>query len=168
MISFNSSSEGYLNFLVERSLHLASGKRGRKRFYIGFSMFYIIVWIAVFYYILMNGFLPNPFFYMFIVLYIVLMAYMKYVDIYSISISRKGIKDLIRHGNELNNDYSIEIENGRVLLKCEGNLETHSIDECVGYSENNEYITLFFNENSGISIPLNLEKNIVKKNFGKI
>jgi uncharacterized membrane protein YhdT len=133
---------------------MKDGKSARRRFYIGFSLMYLVVWVALFYYVLIKGLTPVPFFTMFMVVYVVMVLYMIYVDVYSLSIVRRSKRMLEEDNTTFGEKYSLSVNINTLILKWRNNVEEYNVNDVLGFKENSMFITVFFNENKGISFPL--------------
>lgn len=91
-IKFKQSIKDYEEFILDFSKVTPSGKRFRKRFMIGFHMMYILLIVGVFILAVIRNLLFDPFLIMLGIIYIVLMVFMKYVDIVGQGYIRQSMK----------------------------------------------------------------------------
>ncbi len=151
-ISYQANIDNYINFLVTRSKRLPEGKNRRTRFYVGFSMLYFLFSIVVIVILINQRTVLDPYIIMLTIIFVVSLIYMRVVDTYSMVIARRFKKDA--SGMDLNKRYTLEKDQGTYVLKFDNKQERYNISENTMYYVGEEYVTLFFDQDTGVSIPI--------------
>jgi hypothetical protein len=96
--------------------------------------------------------LIDPYVIMFSIIYVVAMAYMLLIDAYSMVISKRFRRDASKLDIEIK--YTLERDKGTFVLKFNNKQERYNISDQTMYYIGEEFVTLFFDQDTGISIPV--------------
>lgn len=152
-IEYTTDEQGYIEYLVNFSQVTSIGKGNRKRYYIGFSFIYFLIWIAIFYYVVVNGQIPVPYFYMSIIIYIIAFFNMKYLDVHSIGAKKRAIRDIASRRIILNEKIRIEFSEESILTTQATNTVQYKVKNILGYTKTDNYIVLYITEIKAFVMP---------------
>lgn len=155
--------EGYIEYLVNFSKVTSIGKQYRKKFYLGFTCIYILIWMAIFYYVISNAQVPTPYFIMSLIIYVIAVFNMWYFDIHEAGAKRRAYKDIDMQRVILHKKIKITFNIEDLFVKQDQETVVYKIKNVLGFSETNRYIILYISEVKAYVLPKIQIKDEIKK-----
>lgn len=171
-LEYVTDERGYLEYLINFTKVTSIGKEQRKRFYIGFSFIYLLIWVAIFVYVIYQNHIPTPYFIMSLVIYAVLMFNMIHFDVHESGAKRRALKDISTKRVILNQKIKMSFEKDRFEV-AQGKEETsYKVKNILGMSETEHYIVIYVSEIKAYVLPKNLVTDeifaYIEKTFERI
>jgi len=162
-VNFTTSEEGYIAYLKNFSRVTTIGQNARKRFYLGFSFIYLLLWIAIFYYVIVNGQIPTPYFFMSIIIFVVLNIYMRYIDIHTLGAVRRAQKDIMSNTVQLNKKITIDIESEHINVLDDNESTRFKTKNVQGISFEDDFVIIYVTETKSYVLPItSIQPNSLK------
>lgn len=152
-IKYLTSPQGYIEYLENFSQVTKIGRNNRKRFYIGFTFIYLIVCIAMFVFVIFKNQSPIPYLIMFMIIYLVINIYMRYIDIVTIGARRKANKDIKNNLIQFDQLITIAMKDDHVVIQVKKREHKFFYNRIVGYSETANFVILYVTEIEAYVIP---------------
>ena len=155
-IDFITDKQGYIEYLINFTKATKAGKNYRKRFYTGFSFIYILIWIAIFVYVIYQNQIPTPYFIMSIIIYGILLFNMKYFDVHTLGAKRRALKDISSGRVVLGTHIFMTFTDNQVVVRDGNETVQYKTKNINGYSITTNYYVLYIHDFKAYVLPKNI------------